>query len=226
MKSLAIFGFSAVLGLAGTTAIAQDSPVGPESRGEYVARAANCVACHTLPDGPALAGGLEMATPLGNIYATNITPDKETGIGNYTLADFDASVRQGVAKDGHRLYPAMPYPSYAKITDEDIAAMYDYFMNSVPAVKYSPPENKIPWPLNIRWPLAVWNILFFDDDVYEADESKSDAWNRGAYLVQGLGHCGACHTPRGLAFNERGYDEDDSEFLCRCFFSITGMRLI
>tara|TARA_B110000438_G_scaffold229952_1_gene224848 strand:- start:529 stop:1827 length:1299 start_codon:yes stop_codon:yes gene_type:complete len=217
MKSLAIFGFSAVLGLAGTTAIAQDSPVGPESRGEYVARAANCVACHTLPDGPALAGGLEMATPLGNIYATNITPDKETGIGNYTLADFDASVRQGVAKDGHRLYPAMPYPSYAKITDEDIAAMYDYFMNSVPAVKYSPPENKIPWPLNIRWPLAVWNILFFDDDVYEADESKSDAWNRGAYLVQGLGHCGACHTPRGLAFNERGYDEDDSEFLAGAF---------
>jgi len=188
-------------------------PLIPADPGEYLARAANCVACHSAPGGKAFAGGLKMMTPLGAIYATNITPDKETGIGAYTLEDFDKAVRLGVAKDGHRLYPAMPYPSYAKLTPEDVKALYDYFMKSVPAVNQPNPPSEIPWPLNMRWPLAIWNAIFFDDKPYANKADKDAAWNRGAYLVQGLGHCGACHTPRGLAFNEKALDESDSDFL-------------
>ncbi len=187
------------------------------SRGEYLARAANCVACHTEPGGAALAGGLKMATPVGEIYVTNITPDDETGIGTYSLEDFDNAMRLGVAQDGHRLYPAMPYPSYAKISDDDIEALYDYFMNEVPAVQQKNKENEIPWILSFRWPLAIWNILFFEDETYVDDESQSVSWNRGAYLVQGLGHCGACHTPRSIFWNEVGFDESDPEFLAGAF---------
>jgi mono/diheme cytochrome c family protein len=183
------------------------------AKGEYVARAANCVACHTLPDAPAFAGGLKMATPLGNIYATNITPDPDTGIGAYTLADFDAAVRRGVAKSGHRLYPAMPYPSYAKMTDDDIAALYAYFMKAVPPAKMANKASEIPFPLNMRWPLAIWNALFVDFETYKPKQGQSDEWNRGAYLVQGPGHCGACHTPRGLFWQEAAYDETNPGYL-------------
>jgi mono/diheme cytochrome c family protein len=217
MKSVFFSSIVAVLTAFVGSANAQDNLAASIERGEYLARAANCVACHSLPDGKAFAGGLEMATPLGNIFVTNITPDRETGIGDYTLEDFDRATRLGVARDGHRLYPAMPYPSYAKITADDIEALYNYFMNAVPAVNQAPPPNKIPWILSFRWPLAVWNLLFFDDSVYEADESQSESWNRGAYLVQGLGHCGACHTPRGLAWNEQGYDESDPDFIAGAF---------
>ncbi len=187
---------------------------GEMSRGEYLARAGNCVACHTIEDGKPFAGGLKMAVPmLGAIYATNITPDPETGIGNYTFEDFDASMRIGVAKGGHQLYPAMPYPSYAKITREDMQALYDYFMNEVEPVNQPNLENEIPWLLSFRWPLAIWNFLFVDDEPYAPKPDKSEDWNRGAYLVQGLGHCGACHTPRGLFFQEASLDEEGSEFL-------------
>jgi mono/diheme cytochrome c family protein len=185
----------------------------PGDQGEYLARLANCVACHSVPGGKAFTGGLKMMTPLGAIYATNITPDPETGIGAYSLADFDRAVRKGVAKDGHRLYPAMPYPSYAKLTDDDVKALYDYFMKSVPAAKQANLPSEIPFPLNMRWPLALWNVLFFDDAPYKAKAAHDAAWNRGAYIVQGLGHCGACHTPRGIAFNEKGYDEASPLFL-------------
>ncbi len=184
------------------------------SRGEYLARAGNCVACHTIEDGKPYAGGLKMAVPmLGAIYTTNITPDPETGIGNYTYEDFDVAMRLGVAKQGYNLYPAMPYPSYAKINEEDMRALYDYFMNEVEPVNQPNLENEIPWPLNMRWPLAVWNMLFLDDETYVAKPDQSDAWNQGAYLVQGLGHCGACHTPRGLMFQEAGMDETSADFL-------------
>jgi len=181
--------------------------------GEYLARAANCVACHSSPGGEAFAGGLKMATPIGNIYATNITPDTETGIGDYSLMDFDRAVRLGIAKDGHLLYPAMPYPSYAKLSSEDIAALYDFFMKEVPPIRQADLESEIPFPLNMRWPLAIWNFFFFEDMPYETDQSQSVLWNRGAYLVQGLGHCGACHTPRGWAWNEEAYDESNEMFL-------------
>ena len=185
----------------------------PADRGEYVARLGNCVACHSIPDAPPFSGGLKMATPLGAIYTTNITPDAQTGIGSYTYEDFDTAMRLGVAKDGHRLYPAMPYPSYAKMNEDDMKALYNFFMKSVPAAAVENKPSEIPAPLNMRWPLAIWNILFAEDDRYENKAGKDEAWNRGAYLVQGLGHCGACHTPRGLAFNEKGYDEDDAQFL-------------
>lgn len=212
------FGIAvAVSTMVAFTAHAQSDMSEAAARGEYLARAANCVACHSLPDGPAFAGGLKMATPIGEIYVTNITPDEETGIGSYTLEEFDAAVRLGVAKGGHRLYPAMPYPSYAKISDQDIADLYAYFMEAVPPARVQNRENEIPWILSFRWPLAIWNVLFFDDEPYQNDPGQSEAWNRGAYLVQGMGHCGACHTPRGIAFNEQGYDESDADYLAGAF---------
>lgn len=182
-------------------------------RGAYLARATDCVACHSTMGKPAFTGGLDMPTPMGAIYATNITPDKETGIGNYTLADFDKAVRKGVAPDGHRLYPAMPYPSYAKLSDEDVRALYAFFMAKVPAVRQPNRESDIPWPLNMRWPLAIWNAAFAPDTPYQADPAKSASWNRGAYLVEAAGHCGACHTPRGVAMNEKGLDASSASFL-------------
>lgn len=186
-----------------------------ESRGAYLARAADCIACHSIPAGKPFAGGLKMGTPFGNIYSTNITPDKQTGIGNYTLADFDQAVRHGVAKDGHDLYPAMPYPSYAKIGDSDLATLYGYFMREVAPVNQQNRPTEIRWPMNMRWLLGIWNKLFVDAHPYSNDPAHDAVWNRGAYLVQSLGHCGACHTPRGVAFQEKttGGGDDDAAFL-------------
>jgi mono/diheme cytochrome c family protein len=127
----------------------------PAAHAEYVARLGDCVACHSVPGGKPFAGGLKIGTPLGAIYSTNITPDKNTGIGNYTLADFDNALRRGVARDGHRLYPAMPYPSYAKMSDEDVEALYDYFMHAVQSADQANVASEIEWPLNMRWPLAT-----------------------------------------------------------------------
>jgi len=196
---------------AGESSQAQDPAL--VSRGEYVARLSDCVACHSLPDGKPFAGGLEMATPLGAIHATNITPDKATGIGGYSLADFDRAVRQGVAPGGRRLYPAMPYPSYAKLSDDDVRALYAFFMQGVqPAAQANIPSS-IPWPLNLRWPIALWNGLFATDTPYAEKPGQDPLWNRGAYIVQGPGHCGSCHTPRGLAFNEKALDEHGDAYL-------------
>lgn len=183
------------------------------SRGEYVARLSDCVACHSLPGKTPFAGGLEMATPLGAIHATNITPDRDHGIGAYSLADFDRAVRQGVAPGGRRLYPAMPYPSYAKLSDDDVRALYAFFMKGVqPAAEANIPSD-IPWPLNLRWPIALWNGLFAPTAPYVQQPGQDALWNRGAYLVQGPGHCGSCHTPRGLAFNEKALDDGGAPFL-------------
>ncbi len=191
-------------------ASAQDATT---SRGEYVARAGDCVACHSVAGGRAFAGGLKMGTPVGTIATTNITPDIETGIGTYTLQEFDRAVRSGVARDGHRLYPAMPYPSYAKLTDEDVKALYDYFMREVPPVHQTNQPNTIPVYLSPRWPLAVWNVLFSPGTGFTPDPHNDAQWNRGAYLVEGPGHCGACHTPRGLAMQEKALDSQSSSFL-------------
>ncbi len=186
----------------------------PISQGEYLARLGNCVACHTVAGGEAFAGGLKMAVPdYGFIYATNITPDPETGIGNYSFEDFEAAMRRGVAKDGHRLYPAMPYPSYAKMSDGDMHALYDYFLKEVKPVKQANQPEEIDNWFNPRSFLGVWNFFFLDDEPYEQDEKQSAAWNRGAYLTEGLGHCGACHTPRGFMFQEKGLDSSDKDFL-------------
>ncbi len=184
------------------------------SHGEYVARLGNCVACHSIPEGEPFAGGLKMAVPLlGAIYTTNITPDPTTGIGNYTFEDFDKAMREGLAKDGHRMYPAMPYPSYAKMSQQDMTALYDFFMNEVEAVNLANQPSEIPGWKSPRWPLALWNMMTVDDDPYMVDMNQSEEWNRGAYLVEGLGHCGACHTPRGLIMQEKALNSTDSDFL-------------
>jgi mono/diheme cytochrome c family protein len=154
-----------------------------------------------------------MGTPMGVIYSTNITPDPETGIGNYSLEDFDRAVRSGIAKDGHHLYPAMPYPSYAKITDEDMKELYTFFMKDVPPVRQTNRPNEIPWYLSPRWPLAVWNLFFAPKTGFAVHQDHDEQWNRGAYLVEGLGHCGACHTPRGWFIEEKALDDSSSSYL-------------
>ncbi len=185
----------------------------PMSKGAYLAKVGDCVSCHSAPHGKEFAGGLPMLTPMGAIYTTNITPDPDTGIGRYSEAEFARALRKGVAKDGHHLYPAMPYPSYSKVSDQDIHELYNYFMKEVTPVKQANKPSDIPWPLNMRWPLALWNMVFLNDDVYKSNAKQDASWNRGAYLVQGLGHCGACHTPRGLAFQEKALDERSKKFL-------------
>lgn len=184
-----------------------------QPEGEYVARVADCMACHTAQGGAANAGGKKFATPVGDIYSTNITPDKTHGIGNYSYADFEKAVRQGIAKDGHPLYPAMPYPSYARMSDHDVRVLYDYFMQDVPPSATANRENDIPWLLSARWPLRIWNALFTDTPTGPPAADEGDLVTRGAYLVQGPGHCGACHTPRGVAMHEKAYDDSDPLYL-------------
>lgn len=183
-----------------------------KSAQELVA-AGDCVACHTGPGGKPFTGGLPMSSPIGTIYSTNITPDKETGIGDYRYEDFAKALREGVAKDGHYLYPAMPYTSFAKINDADMHLLYSYFMTQVAPVKQANRDSDIPWPLSIRWPLAIWNMMFQDSERYKPDPTQSEAWNRGAYLVQGLAHCGTCHTPRGIGFQEKASTGREEAFL-------------
>lgn len=183
-------------------------------QGEYLARAGDCVACHTAKDGQPFAGGLPMETPIGVIYSTNITPDK-TGIGDYSFEDFDQAVRHGVAKDGSTLYPAMPFPSYARVSDADMQALYAYFMKGVAPVVRDNQDSDIPWPLSMRWPLSIWRWMFAPSVETPALATGSDpVISRGAYLVEGLGHCGACHTPRALTMQEKALSASDgSAFL-------------
>tara|TARA_R110000824_G_scaffold52692_4_gene146132 strand:- start:64037 stop:65377 length:1341 start_codon:yes stop_codon:yes gene_type:complete len=184
------------------------------SHGEYVARLGNCVACHTTETGAPLAGGLKMNVPLlGNIYTTNITPDPDYGIGSYSYEEFDRAMRLGKAKDGHRMYPAMPYTSYAKMSEQDMRALFDFLMNEVEPISQANQPAEIPAWKNVRWAMGIWNILAHDEDPYLLDNNQDEAWNRGAYLVEGLGHCGACHTPRGLMLQEKGLDSSDDDFL-------------
>jgi mono/diheme cytochrome c family protein len=178
-------------------------------QGEYLARAGDCVACHTAKGGKPFAGGLPMETPIGTIYSTNITPDK-TGLGDYSFEDFDQAVRHGVAKDGSTLYPAMPYPSYARVSESDMQALYAYFMKGVEPVAQVNKDSDIPWPLSMRWPLAGWRWMFAPKvEDYQAQAGADPVISRGAYLVEGLGHCGACHTPRALTMQEKSLSASD-----------------
>lgn len=195
--------------LASTSALAA-ADASLVERGRYLAQLGDCVACHTSGNEAPMAGGRALETPFGKLYSTNITPDKETGIGNYSFAQFDRAMRQGVAADGHNLYPAMPYPSYAKMTREDMQALYAYLMEGLAPVRMQNKPDEMSWPFSMRWGLAIWNWLFLDDAPFQPDGSKDETWNRGAYLVQGLGHCGACHTPRGIAFQEKAMSEAGS----------------
>lgn len=185
-------------------------------RGRYLADAGDCTACHTAKGGQPFAGGLPIASPIGTLYSTNITPDKATGIGNYTLNDFDRALRHGIAANGSSLYPAMPYPAYARINDSDLQALYAYFMHGVAAVDAGNRASDVPWPLSMRWPLAIWRKVFApapDAVAFKAERYPDAEVARGAYLVQGLGHCGSCHTPRALTLQEKALDESGPEFL-------------
>ena len=211
LASIAVGAALLALSVSASAAPAADADL--IARGAYLAKAGDCIACHTATRGKPFSGGLPMNTPMGRIYSTNITPDAETGIARYSEADFAAAMRKGVAKDGHNLYPAMPYPSYARTSDADIHALYAYFMRGVQPVSQPNRKPDIPWPLNARWPLKFWNLLFVDDAPYQDVPGKDAQWNRGAYLVQTLGHCGACHTARGIAFQEKALNERGTAFL-------------
>jgi mono/diheme cytochrome c family protein len=168
-------------------------------RGAYLARAADCMVCHTTQGGKEYAGGLGFKLPFGTLYSTNITPDKETGIGNYSDQDFLNALHRGTRRDGARLYPAMPYTSYTYITDADALAIKAYLF-SLPPLRAVPPANTLTFPFNQRWAMIFWSALFNPDTRFEPDTSKSPEWNRGSYLAEALAHCGECHTPRNLAF--------------------------
>ena len=171
-------------------------------RGKYLAIAADCAACHTAPNRLPFAGGLPIDTPLGTIYSTNITPSADFGIGRYTEAQFSRALRRGIRGDGAHLYPAMPYTSYAKFTDEDTHALYLYFKQAIKPVDAPAPKTELPFPMNIRLSMLGWNLLFLDSTVFAADPKQSAQWNRGAYLVAGATHCSTCHTPRGFLMQE------------------------
>ena len=212
MKALVIATL-ALLGSATLQAADVDQPA-LVKQGEYLARAGDCVACHTAKGGKPFAGGLAMETPIGVIYSTNITPDK-TGIGDYSFEDFDQAVRHGVAKNGSTLYPAMPFPSYARVSDADMQALYAYFMQGVAPVAQANKDSDIPWPLSMRWPLTAWRWMFAPKvEVQQPNIGADPVVSRGAYLVEGLGHCGACHTPRALTMQEKALSANDgSSFL-------------
>ena len=177
-------------------ALAQASLV---ERGKYLAKAADCMVCHTTQGGQDYAGGLGFKLPFGTLYSTNITPDQETGIGNYSDQDFLGAVHRGKRRDGAWLYPAMPYTSYTYISDADALAIKAYLF-SLPPVRATAPKNTLAFPFNQRWAMGFWSGLFNPDTRFEPDTSKSPEWNRGAYLAEALAHCGECHTPRNLAF--------------------------
>lgn len=169
-------------------------------RGQYLTHAADCIACHTTPGGQAYAGGVAFNVPLiGTMYSTNITPDKETGIGNYTDQQFLDALHKGIRRDGALLYPAMSYTSYTYMTDADALAIKAYLF-SLPAVHAPPRENKLAWPFNQRGLMAAWNLFYKADERFRPNPSQSVEWNRGAYLAEAMGHCGECHTPRNLAY--------------------------
>lgn len=182
---------------AATAAGPGNSPAATQHRGEYLTSAGNCVSCHTSDNGRPFAGGLAFETPYGTIYSTNITPDADTGIGQWSLDEFTLAMRQGERPDGEHLYPVFPYTSFTSISDEDIADIYAY-LKTVAPVKSSPPQNDLDFPYNQRWALGIWKFLFLEDRRFEPEPAQSAEWNRGAYLVQALGHCGECHTPRNF----------------------------
>jgi len=208
--------FTGLLGVVAATSAAaapSASDTALIKRGEYLARAGDCIACHSAAGKPAFAGGLAIDSGHGIIYSTNITSDKQHGIGNYTEKQFADAVRKGVRADGTNLYPAMPYHSYAKVTDDDMKALYAYFQHGVKPSAYVPPASAMSFPFNQRWGMGLWNWFFASDKPFAAQAGWSADVARGAYLVEGLGHCGSCHTPRGFAMNEKALDSSSAAFL-------------
>jgi mono/diheme cytochrome c family protein len=175
--------------------------------GEYLARAGDCVACHTAPEGKLFAGGRAMPTPFGTLYTSNITPDPETGIGKWNAEQFYATMHIGRFPDGGLLYPAMPFGSYTKVTRNDSDAIFAY-LKTIPPVRIQRRAHDLRFPYNNRSLILGWRTLFFREGEYKPDPTKSDEWNRGAYLVEGLGHCGMCHT----AINALGGSSESQAF--------------
>ena len=183
-----VLAFSAVPAMAQTEVVA---------RGEYLARAGDCIACHTAPEGRTFAGGRAMPTPFGTLYSSNITPDADTGIGKWSADDFYKMMHTGRFPDGGLLYPAMPFASYTKVMRQDSDAIYAYLRSIEPVRQQNRPHD-LRFPYNNRALILGWRTLFFTQGEFKKDPAKSDEWNRGAYLVEGLGHCGMCHTPINL----------------------------
>ncbi len=169
------------------------------ARGEYLARAADCAACHTVRGGKPFAGGLAFTLPFGKLWSSNITADKVTGIGNWSDDDFVRALHEGIRKDGQRLYPAFPYTSYTALSRSDALAIKAYLF-SLPSVRQETPKPALGFPFNQRWAMGFWNAAFFKSERFAADPKRSARWNQGAYLATALGHCNECHTPRNLGF--------------------------
>jgi mono/diheme cytochrome c family protein len=199
-----VLGGIAALWLAGASlARASDPQEFTEiERGRYLAIMSDCASCHTVPGGKPFAGGRAIETPFGNIVAPNITPDLETGIGAWSEQAFDDAVRKGVRPNRARLYPAMPYNAYAKMSRDDVRAIRAY-LNSVDPVRNAVIANTLPFPFNIRATMRIWDALYFKQGEFKPDPSKSAEWNRGAFLVDGPAHCGACHTPKTFLGGDR-----------------------
>jgi mono/diheme cytochrome c family protein len=209
----------AVLGTSGFFALAHRNEIKPVeptaassfppelvARGEILATAGNCASCHTTKEGQPYAGGFAIGTPFGTIYTSNITPDPTTGIGRWSEPAFARALHEGVARNGAHLFPAFPFDHFTRVTDDDVQALYAYLMTRSP-VTFTPPANTVPFPLNIRALQWGWKLFFFRPGVYRRDPARSEAWNRGAYLAEGLAHCGACHTPRNaLGASKSGAD--------------------
>lgn len=210
---LAVLGATALLTSRGALA-QQTAFLGPGQsltdtarRGQYLAEAGDCIACHTKHDGQAFAGGLPMVTPFGTIYSPNITPDPDYGIGNWTADDFYRMLHTGRSRDGTLLYPVMPFPAYTKVTRADSDAIFAY-LSSIPPLHVPNRENELRFPYNNRALLIGWRALYFHQGAFRPDPGHDAQWNRGAYLVQGLGHCATCHTP----INALGGSSDEKAF--------------
>jgi mono/diheme cytochrome c family protein len=175
-------------------------------RGQYLVAAGDCISCHVREGGEPFAGGLGMNTPFGVIYTPNITPDRNTGIGAWSSDQFYRAMHDGKGAQGQDLYPAFPYPWFRRVSREDDDAIFAY-LATLPAVNYIPPKNDLAFPLNFRSFVGAWNMLFLDSHNFQSDPGQSAEWNRGAYLVNGLGHCGGCHTPK----NSFGADKSKQE---------------
>jgi mono/diheme cytochrome c family protein len=177
------------------------------ARGQYLVAAGDCMSCHLREGGEPFAGGLGLKTPFGVIYSSNITPDLETGLGAWTSDQFYHAMHNGKDAPGQNLYPAFPYPWFRRASRADVDAIFA-FLKTAPAVKYTPPQNELPFPFSIRSMVGGWNLLYLDTHDFQTDSGQSAEWNRGAYLVNGLGHCGACHTPK----NVLGADKSKQDF--------------
>ena len=183
------------------------------AKGAGLAAIGNCATCHTSAEGKPFAGGRPLATPFGTLYSTNITPDPETGIGRWSEAEFLRAMHEGIGRDGRELYPAFPYDHFTRVTDDDVAALYAFIMTREP-VRAEPPPNRLRFPMSVRSSIKLWKAAYFRPGVYRDDPSHDAEWNRGAYLAEGLAHCGACHTPRnalGAEVADRSLAGGDAE---------------